>query len=246
MLLAVDIGNTNTKFAVFDGETLISKTSIPTSRDSSTEDLTGVLRSRIEHTFDSAIVCSVVPELNEKLAEAVNAVFGADCRIVQNHDNFGIEIRYEPLEDAGSDRLVNVYSAIEKYGPPLIVCSFGTATTMDFVSEDRVLVGGLIAPGVRTMTKAINLTTSRLPEVQIEFPEKILQNRTVKCLQSGIVVGYIEMVDGLLRRIKNETNVDAKIISTGGNAQLVAENSAHKMNVEADLLLNGLAKLTQR
>ncbi|HMT07223.1 MAG TPA: type III pantothenate kinase [Pyrinomonadaceae bacterium] len=246
MLLAVDIGNTNTKFAVFDGDDLISKASIPTPRDQTVDNVYEFLSVNFDETIENAIVCSVVPEVNEIVFGAVAAEFGVDCRVVQNHDDLGIEIRYEPLADAGADRLVNVFSAVEKYGSPLIVCSFGTATTIDAINEERVLLGGVIAPGLRTLSKALHLTTSRLPEVEIEFPDRTIQNTTVECLQSGIVIGYVEMVDGLIRRILGEMSSDARIIVTGGNAALVAEHSAHKMTVEPDLLLDGLAKLAQR
>lgn len=246
MLLAVDIGNTNTKLAVFDGDELISKTSISTSRGRSVDDITSELHAKIDHETDTAIVCSVVPELNDVVRDAIFAALGVNSRIVDNHDDLGIEIRYEPLQDAGADRLVNAFSAVEKYGTPVIVCSLGTATTIDAINGERVLLGGVIAPGLHTLSKALHLTTSRLPEVEIEFPDRTIQKTTVKCLQSGIVIGYVEMVDGLIRRICKELGEDAKIVVTGGNASLVAEHSAHKMTVETDLLLYGLAKLSIR
>lgn len=246
MLLAVDIGNTNTKFAVFDGDELISKTTIPTPRGQSVGEVFEYLRSSIEHKIDNAILCSVVPELNGVVAGAVDAAFSIRCRIVQNNDDLGLDIRYQPLADAGADRLVNAFSAVEKYGSPLIVCSFGTATTIDAIDGERVLLGGIIAPGLGSLSKALHLTTSRLPEVEIEFPDRTIQNTTVECLRSGIVIGYVEMVDGLVRRIIGEMNAGATVIVTGGNAALVAEHSAHKMTVETDLLLDGLAKLSTR
>lgn len=246
MLLAVDIGNTNTKFAVFDGDDLISRTSIPTLRGQSVDDIHKYLTANTEHEIASSIVCSVVPELNEIVSSAIESTFKVDCRIVQNHDDFGLDIRYEPLADAGTDRIVNAYSAVEKFGSPIIICSFGTATTIDAIDVNRVLLGGIIAPGLRSLSKALNITTSRLPEVEIEFPERTIQNTTVQCLQSGIVIGYVEMVDGLIRRILGEMNSDSKIVVTGGNANLVAEHSAYKVTVEPDLLLDGLAKLSLR
>ncbi|MBL8180428.1 MAG: type III pantothenate kinase [Blastocatellia bacterium] len=246
MLLAVDIGNTNTKFAVFDGDDLIYRTSIPTPRGQAADDIANFLTVNFDQKFKSAIVCSVVPELNQTVSSAIGSTFEVDCRIVTNSDDFGIEIRYEPLEDAGTDRLVNVFSAVEKYGAPVIVCSFGTATTIDAVDGERVLLGGVIAPGLHTLSKALHLTTSRLPEVSIEFPDRTIQNTTVECLRSGIVIGYVEMVDGLIHRISSELGVDSKLVVTGGNASLVAEHSAYKMTVETDLLVDGLANLSIR
>lgn len=246
MLLAVDIGNTNTKFAVFDGDDLISKASIPTPRGQTVDDIRKFLTVNFDQKFESAIVCSVVPELNENVSSAVESVFGIDCRIVQNHDDFGLDIRYEPMQDAGTDRLVNAFSAVEKYGSSVIVCSFGTATTIDAIDGERVLMGGVIAPGLHTLSKALHLTTSRLPEVEIKFPDRTIQNTTVECLQSGIVIGYVEMVDGLVHRISSELGDDSILVVTGGNATLVAEHSAYKMTVEPDLLFDGLSKLSRK
>lgn len=246
MLLAVDIGNTNTKFAVFNGDELLSKTSISTPRGQTVDYICEFLFAELDHEIECAILCSVVPEVNSIVSGAVTAAYGVECRVVQNHDDLGFKIHYEPLADAGTDRLVNVYSAVEKYGAPVIVCSMGTATTIDAVSEGKVLIGGVIAPGLGSLSKALHLTTSRLPEVEIEFPEVTIQSTTVRCLQSGIVIGYVEMVDGLIRRILGELNSDARVIVTGGNAQLVADHSAYEMTVEPDLLLDGLAKLAQR
>ena len=146
MLLAVDIGNSRTKFGLFDGEQLISKLSIPTIRDMTAVGLTKAVADKLFQGISAAIVSSVVPEINAAMLSFISTQFSVEPLLVTNDLDFGIQIDYFPLEDAGSDRLVNTFSAVEKYGAPCIVCSFGTALTIDVVSPDRTLIGGLIAP----------------------------------------------------------------------------------------------------
>ena len=246
MLLAVDIGNSRTKFGVFDGESLISKLSIPTIADISPDALIKTVGDRLSQPITRAIVSSVVPEVNSAMSFFVEAQFSTEPIFVKNDLDFGITISYQPLEDAGSDRLVNTFSAVEKYGAPCIVCSLGTALTIDVVSSDRVLTGGVIAPGLNTLAAALKLTTSRLPEVEIEKPDSVIQNNTVGCLQSGIVFGYFGLVDGLLTRLKQEIGDNPRVIATGGFAALVAENIEQIDIVDNDLMLDGLRRLFDR
>lgn len=246
MLLAVDIGNTNIKLGTFDRGTLVSKISIPTIRDVGADGLAAVLVARLSGHFSDAIVSSVVPELDAAMRSFIRSHLSVDPTFVRNDLDFGIEIDYRPIEDAGADRLVNTFSAVEKYGPPCIVCSFGTALTIDVVNSDRVLRGGLIAPGVRTLAEALEIAASRLPRVEIEKPAATIQNTTVGSLQSGIVFGYFGLVEGLLTRIKNEIGDDPKVIATGGFAPLVAENTDQIDIVDPDLMLDGLCRLHQR
>ncbi len=246
MLLAVDIGNSRTKFGVFDGETLISKLSIPTLRDISTAGLIKTVGDKLPRPITHAIVSSVVPEINNAARSFIDSYFAVDPILVTNDLDFGLTIDYRPLEDAGSDRLVNTFSAVEKYGVPCIVCSFGTALTIDVVNKNRVLTGGLIAPGMNTLAAALKLTTSRLPEVEIEKPDAVIQNTTVGCLQSGIVYGYFGLVDGLLQRLKKEIGDNPKVIATGGFAAMIAENTNHIDIVDENLMLDGLRRLHER
>lgn len=246
MLLVVDIGNSRTKFGVFDGEVLITKLSIPTIPDISSDVLIKTIGGRLSPPITRAIVSSVVPEVNSAVSLFIETRFSVDAIFVKNDLDFGLTINYQPLDDAGADRLVNTFSAVEKYGAPCIVCSFGTALTIDVVSSDRVLTGGVIAPGLNTLAAALKLTTSRLPEVEIEKPDRVIQSNTVGCLQSGIVYGYFGLVDGLLTRLKKEISDDPKVIATGGFAALVAENIEQVDIVDNDLMLDGLRRLFNR
>ena len=246
MLLAVDIGNTNIKFGVYDGETLVAKLSAPTIRDLSAAGLAKVIGSRVTHNISAAIVSSVVPEVDAAMREFINSTFGIAPLFVANDSDMGLTIKYEPLTDAGSDRLVNTFSAVQKYGSPCIVCSFGTALTVDYVNKYNVLIGGLIAPGMNTLAKALKITTSKLPEVTIEKPEAVIQNTTVGSIQSGIVYGYFGLVEDLLTRVKKEMGDNAQVIATGGFAALIAENTTQINAVDENLLLDGLQRLHTR
>ncbi|MBP6005078.1 MAG: type III pantothenate kinase [Pyrinomonadaceae bacterium] len=246
MLLTIDIGNTNIKFGVYDGEVLVSKLAMPTVRDLSVEALTRVIGGRITQPITAAIVSSVVPEVDAAIHGFIAAAFNVEALFVKNNDDLGLTIKYEPLEDAGADRLVNTFSAVEKYGAPAIVCSFGTALTVDYVNKYRVLIGGLIAPGMNTLATALKITTSKLPEVTIEKPESIVQTTTVGSIRSGIVYGYFGLVEELLNRVKKEMGDAPKVIATGGFAKLIAENTTQIDVVDENLLLDGLQRLHVR
>ncbi|MGE3467146.1 MAG: type III pantothenate kinase [Pyrinomonadaceae bacterium] len=246
MLLAVDIGNSHTKFGVFSGETPISKLSIPTMRDITAAGLIDAVGEKIQRPVTDAIVSSVVPEVNGAVGSYISSYFSVTPFFVRNDLDFGLKINYQPLEDAGSDRLVNTFSAVETYGAPCIVCSFGTALTIDHVDKDRVLTGGLIAPGIKTLAAALKLTTSRLPEVAIEKPASVIQNTTIGGLQSGIVYGYLGLFEGLIRRIKIEADGHPRVIATGGFAELMSNNTDQIDIVDKDLMLNGLRLLAER
>lgn len=246
MLLAVDIGNSNIKFGVYDGDLLTFKLSIPTIRDISAGGLSRVAGSKITQPLDSAIVSSVVPEVDQAVSEFISGRYGIAPVFVRNDADFGIAIKYEPLAEAGTDRLVNTFSAIEKYGAPCIVCSFGTALTIDVVNKYRVLTGGVIAPGMNTLATALKTTTSKLPEVKIEKPAEIIQRTTIRSIQSGIVFGYFGLVEELLKRVKEEIGDSPQVVATGGFAKLVADNTTQIDKIDENLLLDGLRLLYSR
>lgn len=246
MLLAVDIGNTQTKFGVFEAEQLKSKLAIPTVREITSSGLAKVVGNRITDTIEAAIVSSVVPEIDAAFREFVGTQYAVEPVFVENDFDFGLTIKYEPLTDAGADRLVNTFSAVEKYGAPCIVCSFGTALTIDVVNKYRVLVGGMIAPGMNTLAVALNSTTSKLPEVTIEKPASLIQNTTVESIRSGIVYGYFGMVERLLASTREEIGGETKVIATGGTASMIAENTTQIDIIDDNLLLEGLQRLYER
>jgi len=246
MLLAIDIGNTSTKVGIFDGERLSSKFSIPTDPNSSKDGLRSVVGNNIDKSISEAIVCSVVPETEAAMREFLIDVGVDNPVFVTNDFDFRLKINYQPLSAIGTDRLVNSFAAVAKHGAPCIVCSFGTATTIDVVDRSRDLLGGVIAPGMTTMAKALHLHTAKLPEIEIEKPKRAIGNTTVSSIRSGIFYGHIAMAEGLIQRIQNEIGDTPKVIATGGFASLIAENTALIDIVDEDLLLYGLRLLYER
>ncbi len=240
MLLAVDIGNTSIKFGVFDGENLKHRSSTPTTSDELTDALA---------PFDdvsSAIICSVVPARTEVLAAVINKRFGVDTRVVSNHDDLGLSIRHEPVDSLGTDRLVNAFAAATRYGVPVIVCSLGTATTIDAVSEEMELLGGLIAPGMATAAKALNLNTARLPEVRADAAGNVINRTTETAIRAGLYYSQVGLVETAVARMRDEIGTSAKVIATGGFASMIAEHCEAIDLVDDDLVLEGLQMLKAR
>lgn len=244
MLLAVDIGNTSTKFGIFDGEYLLSKFSIPTNRTFNADDLKSHIGDK--QSISNAVICSVVPEKELSLKAALHNTLGVEALTVRNDVDLGLKINYQPLSTLGTDRLVNSFAATEKYGLPCIVCSIGTATTFDFVSKTHEFLGGIITPGMKTMARALHLNTAKLPEIEIEKPNNVLGHTTEESIRSGIFYGHIATVEGLIRKIKKESGDDSKVIATGGFASLIAENTSLIDIVDENLLLEGLRLLYGR
>ena len=243
MLLAIDIGNSSIKFGVFDGETLDSKFSIPTTRGLTVDDLKFAVGRSLDLPISSAIVCSVVPEIEGPLDAFLKVAHGFAGYFLTNRFPFGLTIKYDPIEAAGTDRLVNSFAAAEKYGVPCIVCSFGTATTIDVVSAARELIGGLIAPGMATMARALHLGTAKLPEVEIRNHAAPVNLTTETSIQSGIFYSQIGLVESVVARIKNENGDNPKVIATGGFASMIAEKTTVIDVTDENLLLDGLRML---
>jgi type III pantothenate kinase len=246
MLLAVDIGNTSIKFGLFEGETLTSRFSIPTNRDETPDGLRLAVGDRLSASIDRAIVCSVVPPVQAAASRFLREAAGVEPVIVDNSFDFGLKISYEPLESLGTDRLVAAFAAVEKYGAPCIVCSLGTATTIDIVSKDREFLGGVIAPGMRAMAEALHIKAARLPKVDITRPGDLLGNSSVDSIRSGVYNGYFAMVSGLVDLFKQRVGDDTRVIATGGNAELAAEQCESIDIVDGDLIMSGLLALVVR
>jgi type III pantothenate kinase len=244
MLLAVDIGNSAIKFGLFEGDTLTSKFSIPTKRGATANEIKLSVGDRLRSAADSAIVCSVVPDIDLPMTAFLREVMTCVPVFVANSFNFGLKINYKPLESLGTDRLVNAFAAVEKYGAPCIVCSFGTATTIDAINADREFLGGVIAPGMDAMAEALHMKAPRLPRVDVTRSGHLIGNTTEASVRSGIYNGYAAMVEGLITRLRSESGV-SRVVGTGGNAELLSAQLAGIMTVDSDLLLSGLRKLVK-
>jgi type III pantothenate kinase len=245
MLLAVDIGNTSIKFGIYDDEVLLSRFSITTSRVQDQNALQKEIGTNLDHPISGALLCSVVPDA---AASAIEYLRTKQIPTLQasNDLDYGLTVRHEPLSALGTDRLVNALGAVEKYGAPAIVCSFGTATTIDVIDAKRVFLGGIIAPGIKTSARALKLNTSQLPDISIEIPDRLIGNTTESAIRSGIVFGHAAMIEGLIKRMTGEIGGDPVVIATGGFASLVAGMTNMIDTVDENLTLDGLRILHNR
>lgn len=249
MLLAIDIGNSSTKFGIFESGSLIDKFVIPTFPDYSVDELLFDRLRVVDERFfriDTAIVSSVVPEMNAALAGACKRLLKVTPSFVDHSFDFGMKIFYTPPSSVGTDRLVNASSAAAKYGVPVIACSFGTATTIDFVNDRREYLGGTISPGMRTLAEALHLKTAKLPLVPIQRPESVIGGTTESSIRSGVYYGHNGMVEGILTRMFEELGERPKVVATGGFASVVAEDCALIDTIDENLTLTGLMELAKR
>jgi type III pantothenate kinase len=243
MLLAVDIGNTNTKFGVFDKENLIARRTIPTIRHNSSAQINQSINGELDYKIESVIISSVVPELNNSFIELCENCFKVAPNFVSHDFNFGFTSKYNPPESVGIDRLITAFAGVEKYGRPLIVCGFGTATTIDAINSNNEYLGGIITAGMNMPADYLHQRTSKLPQIELRKPEKVIGNTTVSAIQSGVYFGYISLVDGLIKRIIDELGEKPKVIATGGLANLIAETAEMIDVVDETLMLDGLRLL---
>lgn len=253
MLLAIDIGNSSIKFGIFDGAILVHKFNIATKLDYTADELIfdrfHVLDDEfIQLKLAAVVIASVVPVLNDVFAETCLELFKVKAVFVDSSLDLGMKIAYDPPTAAGADRIVNVFSAIQKYGKPLIVCSFGTATTMDVANAEGDYIGGLIAPGMGTMAEALHLKAAKLPAVRITKPKAVIRNTTEGSMESGVFFGHVAMVEGLIERIRSEYSLaeKPKVIATGGFATLIADETELFDVVDENLTLGGLRLIGER
>ena len=246
MLLAIDIGNTDTKLGVFKDIDLLSTwhiaTDIHRTADEYANNLLGLLRhGSIDKSDISAIsLCSVVPPLITTYEELFYKYFGLTPLVVCAGVKTGVSIRTDNPREVGSDRIANATAAHHLYGGPIIVTDLGTATTFDVVSRDSCYLGGVISPGVNTSAETLFMQAAMLPRVELTHPKHAIGTSTVAAIQSGLIFGYTALVEGMLSRIKNELGEKAKVVATGGWAGLIARETSAFDVVNPDLTLIGL------
>lgn len=248
MLLAIDIGNSSIKFGIFEAEKLVDKFSIPTVREYTADELQfDRLRFSGDRflSIDTIIVGSVVPELKGTLTDALTEQLNVTPVFVDHSFDFGISVEYSPLIDLGIDRLVNASAAYREHRSDLIVCSFGTATTIDAVTADGAFLGGAIAPGVKLMAGSLKSGTSKLPLANIDPPSSMFGTSTEGSIRSGVFYGYIGSIEGIVRRFASGFENEPKVIGTGGFGYLVLENTEILDLFDEQLTLKGLRDLAQ-
>ena len=250
MLLAIDIGNSSIKFGIFNGEELFHKFSIQTKRDYTADELMFDRLKLVDDQFiqvdiATCVISSVVPELNPVFAEVCRELFRVTPWFVDRTWDFGLNVNYDPPESMGVDRLVNAFAAVSKYGKPSIICSLGTATTIDAVNGAGDFLGGVIAPGMVVSARALQVMTAKLPNVPIEKPKTVFGTTTTGSIQAGLVFGHAAMVEGIIRRMLMETagfssSAELNIVATGGFAKLIAPEVPSITRVDENLTLEGL------
>ncbi|MBX7172837.1 MAG: type III pantothenate kinase [Pyrinomonadaceae bacterium] len=246
MILAIDIGNTTTKFGVFENESLIQRHTIPTIRSKTADDIFESLNGELNQFFAAVIISSVVPELNESFTKLAENHFNSNAVFVTHSFDFGFKINYNPPESVGIDRLIAAYGAVQKYGKPCIVCDFGTATNIEVVNSNNEYIGGIITAGMNLLADSLHARTSKLPKIELRKPEKVIGNSTVLAIQSGVYYGYIGLVDGIVKRMIDELGEKPKIIGTGGLVNLIAETSKTVKIVDENLMLESLSMIYKK
>lgn len=255
MLLAIDIGNTNIVMGLYDGKELLEHWRIATEKNRTADEYGILLRqllrasNRERKVVKHVIVSSVVPDLTGAIKLMSEKYFHIKPMVVGQGLKTGLIIRYENPKDVGADRIVNAVAAIEKYGAPLVIVDFGTATTFCAVNEKGDYMGGAIAPGIGIAMDALFSRTAQLPKVELTLPKNPIGRNTVNAIQSGLLYGYCGLVDGLTKRIAEEIGPGLEgitVVATGGLAEIIARESTTIEYVDQFLTLEGLRILYER
>lgn len=251
MLLVIDVGNTHITLGVFDGKEL-KATFRTTAKQPRTSDEYGIqLCDLLEHKdFDikeikDVIVSSVVPDVMHSLGSAIIKYFGVKPLVPSTLD-MGLRINTEHPKEIGPDRIVDAVAAYEKYGGPVIVIDFGTATTYDVVTADGVFEGGVISPGIRTSARALWGGAAMLPEIEIKRPESVIAKETVSSMQGGLVYGYIGQTEYIVKKIKAAGYENAKVVATGGLGNIIVPETDVIDVYDPQLTLEGLRLIYEK
>lgn len=246
MLLAIDVGNTNIVLGVFDGEELRENWRVGTKLEMTADEHAMVLKDLFGFAglafsqVTGVIISTVVPPLLPVLTEVSRKYFRLEPLSVSSEIRTGLTYGYENPGEIGADRIVNAVAAHRRYGGPLIIVDFGTATTFCAVTKEAAYLGGVIVPGIRLSADALTQRAAKLPRFELARPKTVIGRDTVSAMQSGILYGYAGLVDGIVERMRAEFAADAKVVATGGLAGLVAPETRTVREVRPHLTLEGL------
>ena len=253
MLLAIDSGNTNIVFAVYDGDERRGEWRAGSDAKCTADEyavwltqlmtIGGLSRDDVTAT----IIATVVPETLFNLKTLCRSYFDTEPMVIGDPSvDIGVGVLVNEPDEVGADRLVNAASAHWRYGGPLIVIDFGTVTTFDIVDGEGNYYGGVIAPGINLSLDALHMAAAKLPRVAVQRPETVIGKRTIPAMMSGVYWGYVGLIEGLLSRIQTEFGSSMTVVATGGLAPLFAEATEAIQHLDSDLTLRGLAEIHQR
>ena len=247
MLLTIDVGNTNITIGVYKDEKIIAHFRLSTVRERARDEygimFLSFLQSRDIKPSDisAVIIASVVPQIMYSFERAVQKYIGVDPIVVDSTSPLGVNILIDNPKELGADRIVNAYAARKIYGTPCVIVDFGTATTFCAINRNGDYLGGAICPGVKISVDALFTKTSKLPQVEIVAPDRIIGKNTVESMQSGVFYGYVGQVNYLAEKMREELGEpDAKVIATGGISGLISKATDIFCDVNMDLTLEGL------
>jgi type III pantothenate kinase len=252
MLLVIDIGNSNIVWGIFEGQTLLSHWRLATDQRRTENEYGMLFLSLLERAgynatqVAGAILSSVVPALTSTFEDMVQTYFLHSPVIVTPEINSGLTLRYANPQEIGSDRIVNAAAAHDRYHSNVIIVDFGTATTFCIVTKAGEYLGGVIAPGLGISAEALFTRTAKLPKVEIIRPKSVVGTDTVSGIQSGLLFGYVGLVEGVLRRIEQELGFSCRVIATGGLSTIIARETESIHEVMPLLTLEGLELLYRR
>lgn len=252
VIFVLDVGNTNIVLGVYEGEELKYHWRMETNRHKTEDEYGMIVKNLFQHvqlsleSIDGIIISSVVPPIMFSLERMCVKYFNITPLVVGPGIKTGLNIKYENPREVGADRIVNAVAGIEKYGGPLIIVDFGTATTYCYINEEKQYMGGAIAPGIGISTEALYSKAAKLPRIEIGRPDHIIGKNTVSAMQSGILYGYVGQVEGIVKRMKATGNSNPLVIATGGLAQLISKESDVIDVVDPFLTLKGLKLIYER
>jgi type III pantothenate kinase len=251
MLLTVDIGNTNVTLGFFNGDSLLTTLRVETDVNRMGDEYAATILTLLSYhgikasEIKEAVMCSVVPPLVGVFEDLLKRYFNTTPLVVRAGVKTGVRITYPNPREIGTDRIVNAAAARYLYRGAVIIVDMGTGTTFDIVSKEGDFIGGIIAPGIGIAAQALYTRTAALPRVELVPPERAIGTSTVTAMQSGIVFGYIGLVEGLLKRVQKELNEKAYVVATGGYARLITNGTDMIDEYNPDITLIGLKLIYQ-